>query len=67
MDVGDVVLCKHKSVTTAGVWIGLTSSNGAFTWKDGTSLDYTNWATGQPDNAPGATCVMSQYESVNCS
>ncbi len=38
----------------ANAWIGLNdrASEGRFVWLDGTPLSYTDWDTGQPDNAP---------------
>ena len=46
---------------TASAWIGLydpaktqnlgSSSDTRFKWRDGSLLNYRNWATGQPDNA----------------
>ena len=39
-----------KSVTS-DVWIGLSDlgAESKFHWVDGTTMDYTNWAWGQPD------------------
>ncbi|PIO72369.1 hypothetical protein TELCIR_05710 [Teladorsagia circumcincta] len=38
-------------------WIGLRQANypqsKEWTWTDGTPVDYTNWKSGQPDNANG--------------
>jgi C-type mannose receptor len=45
--------------TTTTWWIGLNDRRreGTFLWEDGSSVAYTNWATGQPDNAGGADCA----------
>ena len=36
--------------STDYIWIGLndTQDEGSFAWVDGSSLDYTNWAVGEP-------------------
>jgi len=48
--------------TTDPVWIGLQDflQEGTFSWADGTALgSYTNWLSGQPDNAGGNQhCVV---------
>jgi hypothetical protein len=40
-----------------GVWIGLVRGGTAFAWEDGTKLDYTNWAPGEPDDRDCAVMV----------
>jgi Lectin C-type domain len=40
-----------------GVWIGLVRSGNSFAWEDGTKLDYTNWAPGEPDERDCAVMV----------
>lgn len=36
---------------TSGAWIGLTrSGGGGYAWEDGSELDFTNWASGEPDD-----------------
>ncbi len=53
---------EQRAVTAAAAarratrwWIGLTDgySEGTFTWRDDSPLDYTNWADGQPDDNGG--------------
>ena len=42
------------------VWIGfndITNEN-SFQWTDGSSVVYTNWAPGQPDNLNDSDCVF---------
>ena len=41
-------------------WIGLSrdSTNGNWTWTDGSDFDFNNWYYGQPD-VDGAACVES--------
>ena len=41
------------------VWIGLNDieDEGSFQWTDGSPVDYTNWAPGQPDNLADSDCV----------
>ena len=54
-------------------WIGLNdrSTEGTYTWIDGTSVSYTNW-TGTPPNVTNSDCVQinndgdGMWESVSC-
>ncbi|XP_006902733.1 PREDICTED: low affinity immunoglobulin epsilon Fc receptor [Elephantulus edwardii] len=44
-----------------GSWTGLQDldEEGVFTWLDGSSVDYSNWRPGEPNNqAQGENCVM---------
>lgn len=40
-------------------WIGLDdlAEEGTFVWTDGTPLDYTRWASGEPNDSNGEDCV----------
>ena len=42
------------------VWIGLNDieDEGSFQWTDGSPVNYTNWAPGQPDNLNDSDCVF---------
>ena len=43
------------------VWLGATRNNSAnnnFSWKDGSSLNFTNWRDGCPDNRMDEDCVL---------
>lgn len=44
-----------NSTATGSIWIGLTDKNseGNFVWITGETFSYSNWDTGQPDNANG--------------
>ena len=43
-----------KSMVTERTWIGASNSGNklAFEWVDGSYLNYSNWAPGEPDNKP---------------
>uniref|UniRef100_A0AC34RKD6 C-type lectin domain-containing protein n=1 Tax=Panagrolaimus sp. JU765 TaxID=591449 RepID=A0AC34RKD6_9BILA len=41
-----------------GVWIGLTYSNGAWNWTDGTTFNYQAWGDQDPDNVDRQKCVV---------
>ena len=52
------------SDTTVGAWIGLQrKSDSMFYWIDGTPLDgqYTNWGSGEPNNAKGNEDAVYLY------
>ncbi|XP_012921231.1 low affinity immunoglobulin epsilon Fc receptor [Heterocephalus glaber] len=53
-------LTKHAN--KEGSWIGLRDLDieGEFTWMDGSPLDYSNWQSGEPNNAQGEDCVVMQ-------
>ncbi|KAI8491792.1 hypothetical protein Bbelb_305970 [Branchiostoma belcheri] len=56
----DVLVNMIKETSTEkGTWIGLDDlqSVGTYTWDDGASLSYTNWAPGEPSTAH-ERCVM---------
>lgn len=42
------------------VWIGATDEavEGTFEWTDGSTWDFTNWASGQPDDALTGKCTL---------
>ena len=54
------------------IWIGLndTQSEGTFGWVDGTSLDYSNWAPGNPsasdDNKDCVDYTAAQWHDRTC-
>lgn len=39
------------------IWIGLLRSGTAYAWEDATPLDFTNWASGEPDSQDCAVMV----------
>ena len=45
------------------VFIGLTHSGSAFVWSDGTPMDYSNWASGEPNGHGSEGCVEMYVES----
>ena len=53
------VRCLHDAASTHETWIGGKRSGNDFEWIDGSSFDYYNWKTGQPDNQGGKEdCIM---------
>nr|XP_054767888.1 echinoidin-like [Lytechinus pictus] len=46
------------------VWMGLhdRGTEDSYEWIDGTELDYTNWAPGQPNNYQEQDCSMFRLE-----
>jgi len=48
-------------------WIGAYRESSSFNWTDGTSWDYTNWASGKPDNDDCARLKTSgQWNDNEC-
>ena len=62
---------KIVETVTGGVqddrwyWIGLNSLSGAEKWSDGSPLDYTNWADGQPKHGDYNE-VITEKMSMSC-
>ncbi|VDO71258.1 unnamed protein product [Heligmosomoides polygyrus] len=46
-------------------WIGLRKSSKGWTWTDGSSTNYTNWAPGQPNNVNKAENCAQLYNVDN--
>ncbi|XP_019906421.1 ladderlectin-like [Esox lucius] len=48
-------------------WIGGsdTNENRVWFWSDGAKFDYSNWASGEPNNQAGAEhCIQTDYEGA---
>jgi len=60
-------LCPDDPMT----WIGLTdsetysASEGSWIWTNGESVDYTHWASGQPDDAGGQDFALMECNADN--
>ena len=46
-----ILSLQHTS--SANIWIGGHRSGNVFKWIDGTTIDYTNWWTNEPNNDGG--------------
>uniref|UniRef100_A0A0M3IJV6 C-type lectin domain-containing protein n=1 Tax=Ascaris lumbricoides TaxID=6252 RepID=A0A0M3IJV6_ASCLU len=46
-------------------WIGLNKFSGKWEWEDGTTLNYTNWREGEPNECCGnpPACVIVNYKN----
>jgi hypothetical protein len=49
-----------------GIWVGGTDAqqDGVFRWVDGTSLSFTGWAPGQPDDGAGVDCIEKRNDGA---
>lgn len=56
----DIQSVLEGLITSDQYWIGLddTGSEGNFTWINGTLLNTTHWAVGEPDNKDDENCVV---------
>ena len=66
------LLSNRRPATTSPYYIGANDIDveGTFKWMDGTSMSYTNWATGEPSNSNNdEDCVQlsSKWNDVACS
>ncbi|WKY06181.1 hypothetical protein Q1695_006408 [Nippostrongylus brasiliensis] len=50
-------ITKHKYVYDLNLWIGLEFTDRQWSWSDGSSVDYKNWAPGEP-NRDDENCVI---------
>jgi len=66
----------HDTSRYGSWWIGLSdsASEGSWVWVDGTTASYTDWASGQPDDAYGGQdcgafllSYSSQWYDLSCS
>ena len=56
------------SKLSTSVWIGLSDqvTEGAFRWVNNTSLGYSNWSPGEPNNSDGSnSCCSNNYNQVD--
>lgn len=74
-DTGEAIAAEASSIRATDWWIGLNdiTTEGAFTWTDKTPLDFTGWASGEPNNANGGeNCVhlngfnLSSWNDNDC-
>ena len=56
---GEIDFINKLSNYLNHLWIGLERRNNSFEWTDGSTFDYKNWDTSQPDNLDDPThkCV----------
>jgi hypothetical protein len=61
-----------QSVIGADAWIGFSDSatEGSFAWTNGEALNYSNWDSGQPDNAGEEDCgrvkLGGKWDDTSC-
>uniref|UniRef100_A0A914DDR7 C-type lectin domain-containing protein n=1 Tax=Acrobeloides nanus TaxID=290746 RepID=A0A914DDR7_9BILA len=61
---------QPSSDVNSGVWIGLKAvvTGKSFEWTDGSPVDYTKFAVGQPDGAgefgPPANCIVVHPDTL---
>lgn len=56
---------SNYSDTGANLWVGLSrpTHTEAHAWSDGTTVEYTKWADGQPPETEAENCVHMKYDS----
>ena len=57
------IRCLQDASSTHQTWIGGKRSGSNFAWIDGTSFDYDNWNTGEPDNQGGEENCIEVYSA----
>ncbi|KAL0968616.1 hypothetical protein UPYG_G00269210 [Umbra pygmaea] len=68
---GEYDAIKRLVSTSAGgdpaTWIGGTDiyQDRTWFWSDGTSFDYTNWNSGEPNNAGREPCIVTNWPGGN--
>ena len=75
-EMNDIVRYSATAIgisTSENLWIGLSDQNseGNFVWQDGTSLGYTNWNSGEPNNSGNEDCTemysTGKWNDKDCS
>ncbi|KAK9969446.1 hypothetical protein ABG768_027622 [Culter alburnus] len=54
--------------SNAHSWLGAHDGEveGQWVWSDGTGIDYTNWCSGEPNNAGVENCLEINWTSNRC-
>ena len=56
---------QAAGATSSWTWIGLNDQDteGAYVWSDGSSVDYTNWNSGEPNQSGGEEDCTNMWQS----
>ena len=66
-ELSDVIISIAEKYNLDGLWLGATDEleEGKWKWIDGTSMTYSNWAPGEPNNVSNAEHYLETYTGAN--